>query len=526
MGPSHINKDEGVGSRTRTVGAAEYLPSWLTPRSLQGRPAGYVLAAACAAFLIGLGITDLTAPINVTVSALAVFPVLAAAWFLAVRAALGVAFVAVLLQFWLARLGAIDGLTMAADIAALSLMVAIGHFAARSWTEMRDGLQREAILLRERERAQERLESVLQVAQSILAGRPIEELMQLIARRARVLAGAAIAAVAVPDEAERTFTLEVVDGEAADKLRGHQVRATATSSGNILKAREPLIISDLSEGFSAGIDSAYELGPAMLVPLAVGPHGFGTLVLANPKGARTFEAEDRTLIELFAAQAAVAVDYARARDEVQRLAVLEDRERISQELHDGVIQSLFAVGLELGVIARESDANHQQELRGLINEVNSVIRNLRAYIYGLAPRFLSDGDLKAAVEKLAGDFTAKLKIETRADISAEAAELLAPKAGAVLQFVGEALSNVARHSESALCFVSLTISGIDVVLEIRDEGQGFDPVEAAGKGFGLANLSDRAQRLGGQLVIDSAVGAGTAVRLLIPTEQLKPQDRP
>ena len=520
---AHIDKDENGGGRARIAGG--YLPPWIAPQSLRDKPAAYGFTAGCAIFLIGLGITDLKAPVNVTVSALAIFPVLFAAWFLSLRVALGVAVLGVLLQIWLASLGSIDWLSGAADIAALSLMVAIGRFAARSWTEIANALEREGALLRERERAQERLEAVLEVAQTILAGRPVRELMQLTAERARVLAGAAIAALAVPDEAERMFTLEVVDGEAADKLRGQQVRATGASSGSVLRTDEPLVVDDLSQGFSAGIDSASELGPAMLVPLAVGPHRFGTLVLANPTGARAFESEDRTLIQLFAAQAAVALDYARAQDNVRRLAVLEDRDRISQELHDGVIQSLFAVGLELGVMAGASKGGHQQQLRDLIAEINTVIRDLRAYIHGLAPRFLNDADLKRALERLAGDFTSKLKIAARAEITDGAAVLLAPRAAEVLQFVSEALSNVARHSGSASCSVTLAVSGSDLALEIRDEGTGFDPGAAYGRGFGLSSLKVRAERLGGQLVIDSAPGAGTSVRLVIPTQQLEREAR-
>lgn len=518
---AHINKDGGADAAVRYSRVVDSLPPWLLPESLRGKPAGYVIVAGCLVFLVALGIIDLGAPINVTVSALAVFPVLAAAWFLSTRVAVLVAFIGVLLQAWLALLGSIDVLTMGADVAALGLMVGIGRFAARSWALMQAALDRERALLWEREQAQRRLEAVLEVAQAILGGQPITELMQLIAGRARVLAGAAIAAIAVPDQAGGTYTLEVVDGPAADKLRGQQVRTTHHTSGSILTTREPRIVSDLSEGFSGRFNAGSELGPAMLVPLAVGRGRFGTLVLANLKGLPGFEPEDSTLIQLFAAQAAVAVDYVHVRDELQRLAVLEDRERISQELHDGVIQSLFAVGLELGAMVAKADVEQRDELRGLIAEINHVIRDLRAYIYALAPRGLSDGNLKGALERLASDFTSKLKVSATAHIEADAASLLAAKGQDALQFVSEALSNVVRHSQSDSCSVTLAIDGPGLVLEVRDEGAGFDPHEAIGKGFGLASLEERARRLGGRLELNSARGRGTSVKLHIPTQRLQ-----
>jgi signal transduction histidine kinase len=516
---AHVRRDEARNRPPRSSYAVSYLPAWLAPQSLVATRAGYLLAAVCLSFLVGLGLSDLNTPINVTVSALGVFPVLASAWFLSLRVAVAVALVGVLLQVWLTVIGSIDWLTMSADIGAMSLMVAIGRFAARNWAAMQAALDRERSLLRERDRAQQRLEAVLEVAQAILAGGPIDELMRLIAGRARSLAAAVFAAIAVPDTAEQTFTLQVVEGEAADRLRGIQVRAGAASSVGMLRTRETLIVEDLSAGFSSAVDSASSLGPAMLVPLDTKDERFGTLVLANPKGSHAFSPEDKIMLELFATQAAVAVGYARARDDAKRLAVVEDRSRISQELHDGVIQSLFAVGLQLGVMASAADAARQEELRGLIDEINNVIRDLRAYIYGLAPRLLGDRDLKPALEQLAADITSRLKVTTTTEISDEAAGMLASQANEVLQFATEALSNVVRHSEATESSLSLTMNGNAIVLEVRDPGAGFDPAEAAGKGFGLTSLRDRAKRLGGRLHIESAPGRGTSVRVVIPESE-------
>ena len=119
------------------------------------------------------------------------------------------------------------------------------------------------------------------------------------------------------------------------------------------------------------------------------------------------------------------------------------------------------------------------------------------------------------------DFSSKLRIKATASIDPELAEILAPHGVQLVQFVTEALSNQARHSGTATCSVTLARIGEDAVLEIRDEGAGFDPERASGQGFGLRNLGERAARMHGRLSILSAPGKGTAVRLIIPLKQAK-----
>jgi signal transduction histidine kinase len=505
----------------------------LTPQSLTGTPAGYVLAGACVLLLVGLAISDLVTPPNVTVSALGVFAVLAAAWFLSLRMTIAVVVAGVLLQILLVAIGSLEQvraqfhvegvywLTAVADIAAFLLTAAIGRFAARNWTDMDGGLKRERALLHDRERAQSRLESVLAINQAIVEGRPIEEVLHLVASRARTLAGAAVGAIAVPDSGHRTYTIQAVDGDGAAGLIGLRVRATAGSSGSVLRTRIPLKVDDLSSDLSGsgGADPG-QLGPAVLMPLAAGRRWYGTLVLANLKGSAALSDQD-PLVELFASQAGLALEYGRVRDELQRLALVEDRNRISQELHDGVIQSLFAIGLELETSASDLDPKHREAVKRSIVEINGVIRDLRGFIYGLMPGLLDEHGLHDALLKLTADFSNKLKIQATASIDPGLAEMLAPRGVELILFATEALSNLAQHSGTASCSMTLARIDDDAVLEIRDEGTGFDPAQASGKGFGLRNLGERASRVHGRLAILSAPGKGTAVRLVIPLKQAR-----
>jgi signal transduction histidine kinase len=500
------------------------------PQSMAGPRQGYFLAGACVLVLVGLAVSDFVTPPNVTVSAMGVFAVLAAAWFLSLRMTIAVVVTGVLLQALLVVIGSmtqiqlqfhIEGvywLTAVADIAAFLLTAAIGRFAARNWVALDEGLQRERALLRNQERAQRRLESVLAVNQSIVEGRPLEEVLHLVASRARLLAGAAVAAIAIPDSGHRTYTIQAVDGDGAAALTGLRVRATAGSSGSMLRTRTSLRVDDLSRDLGGGGSDPGQLGQAVLVPLSAGRRRYGTLVLANLKGSTRLNDED-PLVELFASQVGLALEYGRVRDELQRLALVEDRNRISQELHDGVIQSLYAIGLELEMNASDLDSEHRAAVKRSIVGINGVIRDLRSFIYGLLPGLLDEHGLHDALLKLTTDFSSQLKIHATASIDPDLAELLAPHGAQLVLFGTEALSNLARHSGTASCSMTLARIGNDAVLEIRDEGTGFDPAQVSGKGFGLHNLEERATRLHGRLAILSAPGRGTAVRLVIP---LKP----
>ena len=249
-------------------------------------------------------------------------------------------------------------------------------------------------------------------------------------------------------------------------------------------------------------------------PIKVRDRVYGNLYLTEKRGADEFTQEDEEAVLTLGAQAGVAIENARIREELQRLAVLEDRERIAQELHDGVIQSLFAVGMSLQAAGAVTDdaAVVRERLGTAVHDIDRVIRDLRNYIFGLGGG-LADRQLDRALHDLADEIRRGSDIAVRVQVNAEAAARLASQATDVLQFAREALSNAVRHSGAAT--VSLVLSREDgsLVLEVEDDGKGFDPEEAAGRGRGLGNLRARAEALGGKIEIDSASGEGTRVRL-------------
>jgi signal transduction histidine kinase len=364
-----------------------------------------------------------------------------------------------------------------------------------------------------------RLEAVREIGTSILAGVDSAEVLALVARRARELVGADLATVALLDRSESSLIIEVADGGHAAELSGAVFPVDGSISGEVVGTGKPIVIADASADPRTHQPevAAGRFGAAMFVPMSIRERAVGNLVVANELGGRQFGEDDLSIVETFSGQASVALEYARAQRELRRLAVMEDRERIAKELHDGVIQSLFAVGMGLQATATLSeDPDLEQRLEGAVAEVDRVIRDLRNYIFGLRPGILADRQLDQALRHLAEDFEEKTGVTTAIEIEGGVAAELAASASDIIQLAREALSNVGRHAGAATCRLSLYRRDGLALLEIDDDGHGFDRAQADGKGQGLRNLWDRAQSLGGELSIESSPDEGTTVRVAIP----------
>jgi signal transduction histidine kinase len=250
---------------------------------------------------------------------------------------------------------------------------------------------------------------------------------------------------------------------------------------------------------------------------------FGNIYLTDKQGAPEFSEDDEAALEVLAAHAGVAVENARlyeeatrARAELERLAVMEERERIARELHDGAIQALFAVGMGLqGAGEMSGDEETRARIAQAVDEIDRVIRDLRNYIFGLRPGIVADRQLDRAIRELTADFEAKSGVTTVVEVDPQVAAELTARAGDVIQLTREALSNVGRHSGAATCRVGLRREGGVAVLEIDDDGAGFAEEEIA-PGNGLRNMRERAEALGGETRVSSEPGAGTTVSIRIP----------
>lgn len=295
--------------------------------------------------------------------------------------------------------------------------------------------------------------------------------------------------------------------------------------GALIRDARPLRIPDISaDPRSVGFPPNHPPMRSLLgAPITGRGRVFGNVYLTDKQSADAFDEEDERIVVVLAAQAAVAVENVRlyeqarqAEGERRRLEVLEERERIAKELHDGVVQSLFAVGMALqGASAISHDQDLERRLQNAVDDIDRTIRDLRNYIFGLRPGILADRQLDEAIRELCTGFEERTGVITVADIDERAASELSSSAGDVIQVVREALSNVGRHAAAATCRVTLRRDDQGgITLEIDDDGSGFDA--PGDTGMGLGNLRARVEAMGGTYSLRSAPGKGTAVTATLP----------
>ena len=376
-----------------------------------------------------------------------------------------------------------------------------------------------ARLYEETRRRGQWLEAVREISSAILGGTEGDAVLQIVVHRARELVDAATATIVAPVGSGRSepLTIRVADGAHAAELVGLPIPIEGSVSGDVIRSGRPAVLADASRNSRTyqPMIALGNMGPMVLVPLVLRGRPFGTLTVANSVGGAAFDEEAVRLVETFADQASVALEYGRAQAELNRLSLLDERERIGRELHDGVIQSLFSVGMGLQATAvRSGDPEVETRLEAAVSEIDRAIRDLRNYIFGLRPGILADRQLEQALEDLAREFGEKSGVTTVTDIDGAVAAELAPRAADLVQLTREALSNVGKHAQATTCRVSLHRDGEEAVLEIDDDGRGFDPA-APQTGLGLRNLKDRGIAIGGRVTVETKAGEGTTIRFVI-----------
>ncbi|HEV2953889.1 MAG TPA: GAF domain-containing protein, partial [Candidatus Dormibacteraeota bacterium] len=272
-----------------------------------------------------------------------------------------------------------------------------------------------ATLYEEAKERQRWLEAFGQIGSAILSGAGLDLVLDTLVSLARELASADIALLSTPDPGGQQLIVLAANGQGQGSLVGTTMAIDPSLAGRTLTTGEPILVEDASQAAGADQDvvEAGHMGPLMVLPLKVRDRVLGTLSIARARGADPFSRDSLVLLQSFADQAAVALDYARARGDAERLAVMDDRERIAKELHDGIIQSLFAVGMGLQAAAIElggpDSANRAVQaaarLDRSVTEIDRVIRDLRNYIFGLRPGLLADRQLDQALHALGDEVT-------------------------------------------------------------------------------------------------------------------------
>jgi signal transduction histidine kinase len=223
---------------------------------------------------------------------------------------------------------------------------------------------------------------------------------------------------------------------------------------------------------------------------------------------------------MLAAHAAVAIQNARLYEQVGRLAIVEERSRIGMDLHDGVIQSIYAVGLTLEsvrLMLPDEPEEASAVVQKTITNLNDAIRDIRNFILDLRPQRFS-GDLNLALARLVREFQANAMVPVQFSAQAETLQAMpGPVARTIFLTTQEALANVARHARASQVMVEIWQEPERVILCIDDDGRGFSADEQTQSlGHGLANMRARAEDLNGTFVIQSVPGEGTQICLRVP----------
>jgi signal transduction histidine kinase len=216
----------------------------------------------------------------------------------------------------------------------------------------------------------------------------------------------------------------------------------------------------------------------------------------------------------------MAIENLRLNVTQRRLAVLEERERIGMDLHDGIIQDIYAVGLTLEharLLLNDNPQAARQRIEQAVNDLNSTIRDIRAYILDLRPRKLHEENLIDGLHRLIAEFRANTLVEVNLQGPTQDLPMPETQAIALFHICQEALANIGKHAHARHVSVSLWSTSDRLLLEISDDGRGFDQeMTKLTLGHGLSNMQTRAQNAGGDLEVTSEVGQGTTILVWVP----------
>ncbi|MGQ0842876.1 MAG: GAF domain-containing protein [Sporichthyaceae bacterium] len=362
-----------------------------------------------------------------------------------------------------------------------------------------------ARLFEQAHRRQEWLQASMQITRQLLAADG-EEPLRLIARQARQIADADVVTVILPTPDPTRLMVEVAAGEGAERLTGFTYPIENTMAGLAFQTGRPVLVGDAAAEtlYRVHLTEVIDVGPVMVVPLIGTEKIRGALALGRTRGRHRFDEADLDMATAFASHAAIALELADARADQQRVLLLEDRDRIARDLHDHVIQRLFASGLALqGVAARLGAGPQADRVQRVVVDLDATIAQVRSSIFGLrgalGPR---TGTARARLLELVSELAPLLAFEPRVRFAGPVDLLVEEDLEEDLLAVArESLTNVARHAHATQVEIELSASSAELVLDVVDDGDGIGDTE---RRSGLANMQERAERRGGTLNVGPA----------------------
>ena len=367
------------------------------------------------------------------------------------------------------------------------------------------------------------LNAVDEAARAIAGLLDVEEALQLIVERVRTLVGAGYAALGIvgPDDQIQRFITSGMTFAEREAI-GPLPRGRGLLGLIIREERSYRIPNIAAHADSSGFPANHPPMTSFLgVPVTSAGRSVGNFYLTDKAGAAEFTPTDQRLVELFALHAGIAIDNARLHQQAADYAIVQERDRIGRDLHDGIIQSLYAVSLSLEDVPEimvSSPAEAEGRVDAAIDSLQSSIRELRNFIYGLRPETFDGADVPAGIVALTEQFRYNTLVDVDLDVDPDAGKSLPPEHGAeLLQIVREALSNAARHSRARHLVISFRATDGAIDLVVADDGVGFDASAQVPAGHqGLGNMQARAAAIGAVMTVESAAGTGTRIIVVLP----------
>ena len=375
-----------------------------------------------------------------------------------------------------------------------------------------------ARLYEEARRQQRWLRASAEVTQRLLSGAATDEVLTLVMHQAQEISGAELVVLALPVVGREQLVIEHAVGEDAEEAIGLVLPVAGSASGMVLTSGKPLTMDDFSHDprVAPVAREHLHLGPAVVVPLGAPGNVRGILTAGCRPGSMPLAPPAVEMLVSFAAQAGVGLELAEHRRDAERFAVFEDRDRIARDLHDLVIQRLYATGMSLeSVSARLGEPGQRQRISSAVDALDETIKEIRSAIFSLHSRpATAEPGLRARILEVVDEASGALGFAPGLRMSGSLDGTVPADAGEhLLAALREALSNAARHARADRVDVMVEASQ-ELVLLVRDNGVGIK--DLSHRRSGLANLAERAGLLGGTMRTGPADGGGTELTWRVP----------
>lgn len=357
----------------------------------------------------------------------------------------------------------------------------------------------------------------------LLEEHDFDRVLRSICQQLQRLTDAGGVGLALLEEDPRFLEMRTVVGPSADALRGTRIPTEGSFAAEALRSNRSQR-SDDAQNDPRGYRKSLVLGNTrtiLSVPMKTRLRTVGVLSVYNKEGEGGFTDRDAELATFFANQAAAAIENARLYEQTREYAVVEERNRLARELHDSVTQSLFSVTLlseaALNLLDRNDAAKARERLERANELAQGALAEMRALIFQLRPMTLQEEGLLSAVKKHLSALRSRNGQVVELQVTGSERRLPAPVEDAAFGIIQESLNNVVKHASAALAHVKLGFDTDCLRISTTDNGVGFDPAAPRPmRTLGMSSMLERAEGIGGRLVVESAPGRGTSVMADLP----------